>query len=84
MDGYEEISGEHSKVYVLGEELFDLQREYLRLGMLAKVKMQELDEISGELDDDHLDKIEEANAEELAAAGRDTVAKGRSSLLLTP
>ncbi len=78
-EGYAEIAVAHSEAFALGMELFEIGGEHVKLGALAKAKMDELDSVSGELDDEHLDKIEEAVGRELEAAGENAVETGRVS-----
>ena len=79
-EGYSEIAEAHARAFSLGLELFEIEKDHLKYGMLASAKMADLDSVSETLDVDHLDKIEEANADELQAAGEDAVETGKVSL----
>ena len=81
--GYSTIAAAHTTAYKLGEELLTVQQEHLDDGVAAAAMMAQLDSIGTELDEGHLDKIEELSAEELNDAGEAAVATGKISLNAT-
>ena len=81
--GFASVATEYAASYRLGQSLITTHREYLADAAAARKAMEELDGISVTLDDDHLDKIEVQNAQDLSDAGDQAVATGRSAMIVT-
>jgi methyl-accepting chemotaxis protein len=77
---YTQIAQAHQEANTLGEQVISTQREHTSYAERANVMMAELDKLGEELDAEHLDLIEEMNAEELETAGERALATGRLSM----